>query len=162
MLITTKDVPFTDGSKLALRHEGHALNVTFGSLQVFATYNFADSYSAVLFKLLKHDEEPSGSHPCSAEELGELRFELGPDAPEMPTTKGRFSIIIGGKCVALRKQGVAVSAPSRHEPPSRIRNTHMQTQTHAQTQTKQQTMEPNAKRNFKNETKKPSLRINHR
>ena len=37
MLIATKDVPFTDGSKRALRHEGHALNVTYGSLEVFAT-----------------------------------------------------------------------------------------------------------------------------
>ena len=53
MLISTKDVPFTDGSKRALRHEGHALNVTYGSLEVLATYNFADSYSAVSFKLLK-------------------------------------------------------------------------------------------------------------
>ena len=49
MLIVTKEVPFADGSKRALRHEGHALNVTYGSLEVFATYNFADSHSAVLF-----------------------------------------------------------------------------------------------------------------
>lgn len=56
MLIVTKDVPFTDGSKRSLRHEGHALNVTYGSLQVFATYNFADSYSSILFQLLKSDE----------------------------------------------------------------------------------------------------------
>ena len=42
MLINTKDVPFTDGSKRSLRHEGHALNIAYGSLVVFATYNFAD------------------------------------------------------------------------------------------------------------------------
>ena len=35
MLIVTKDVPFTDGSKRALRHERHALNVTYRSLEVF-------------------------------------------------------------------------------------------------------------------------------
>ena len=45
MFIVTKDVPFIDGPRRALRHEGHALNVTYGSLEVFATYNFADSYS---------------------------------------------------------------------------------------------------------------------
>ena len=39
MLISTKDVPFTDGSKRSLRHEGHALNVAFSSL-VIAIFGF--------------------------------------------------------------------------------------------------------------------------
>ncbi len=37
MLVSTKDVPLTDGYKRNLRHEGHNLNVTEGSLVVFAT-----------------------------------------------------------------------------------------------------------------------------
>ena len=60
MLISTKDVPFTDGSKRSLRHEGHALNVAHGFLVVFATYNFVDGYSPVLFQLLKQGEEATG------------------------------------------------------------------------------------------------------
>ena len=33
--------------------------------------------------MLEHDEESSGSDPCSAEEMGEMRFMLSPEAPEM-------------------------------------------------------------------------------
>ena len=52
VLISTKDVPLTDGYKRSLRHEGHNLNVTEGALVVFATFNFADTYSPVLFRCL--------------------------------------------------------------------------------------------------------------
>ena len=51
VLISTKDVPLTDGYKRNLRHEGHNLNVMFGCLTVFATFNYADNYSPLLFKL---------------------------------------------------------------------------------------------------------------
>ena len=53
MLISTKDVSFTDGYKRSHRHEGHNLNVTHGSLVVFATFNFADNYSPVLVQPTK-------------------------------------------------------------------------------------------------------------
>ena len=43
VLISTKDVPLTDGYKKNLRHESHNLNVTEGALVVFATFNFADT-----------------------------------------------------------------------------------------------------------------------
>ena len=43
VLISTKGVSLTDGYRRNLRHEGHNLNVMFGSLQVFATFNFADT-----------------------------------------------------------------------------------------------------------------------
>ena len=52
VLITTAEVPFTDGYRRALRHEGHNLNVKRGSLKVFATANFADAYSPVAFSLV--------------------------------------------------------------------------------------------------------------
>ena len=52
VLISTKDVPLTDGYKRNLRHESHNLNVTEGPLVVFATFNFADTYSPLLFRLL--------------------------------------------------------------------------------------------------------------
>ena len=45
VLISTKDVPLTDGYKRNLRDESHNLNVTEGALVVFATFNFADTYS---------------------------------------------------------------------------------------------------------------------
>ena len=77
MLISTKYVPFTDGYKRSHRHEGHNLNVTYGSLVVFATFNFADSYSPVLFRLL------DGDHDC----IGEVQFNLADDAPAMPTLR---------------------------------------------------------------------------
>ena len=83
MLISTKDVPFTDGYKRSHRHEGHNLNVTFGSLVVFATFNFADNYSPVLFQLLEED----GKH------IGDIKFHLGDDAPALPTLQKMQQLI---------------------------------------------------------------------
>ena len=73
MLISTKDVPLTDGYRRSLRHEGHNLNVTYGTLAVFATYNFADYYSPILFQLLDGDEHL----------IGEIACKLTDDAPNM-------------------------------------------------------------------------------
>ena len=42
-MISTKDVPLTDGYKRNLRHEGHNLNVVFGSWPVSASVNVADN-----------------------------------------------------------------------------------------------------------------------
>ena len=55
VLIITKDVPLNDGCKCNLRHEGHNLDMKFGSLTVFATFNFADSYHPLIFSLCKGD-----------------------------------------------------------------------------------------------------------
>ena len=52
VLISTKDSPLTDGYKRGLRHESHNLNVTEGALVVFATFNFADTYSPLLLSLI--------------------------------------------------------------------------------------------------------------
>ena len=85
MLISTKDVPFTDGYKRSHRHEGHNLNVTFGPLVVFATFNFADNYSPVLFQLLEKDGEHIG-------DIG-VKFHLGDDAPALPTLQKMQQLI---------------------------------------------------------------------
>ena len=69
------------------------MNVAFGSLVIFATYNFADGYSPVLFQLLKQDEEASEPVFVSAEQPAELRFELSPEAPEMPTLQTMHKLI---------------------------------------------------------------------
>ena len=49
VLISTKDVPLADGYKRNLRHEGHNLNMMFGSLTVFATFNVVDNYAPLIF-----------------------------------------------------------------------------------------------------------------
>jgi hypothetical protein len=74
VLISTKDVPLTDGYKRNLRHEGHNLNVTFGSLTVFVTFNFADNYAPLLFKL------------CNGEQvMGDITCDLSAEQPDMPS-----------------------------------------------------------------------------
>ena len=83
MLISTKDVPFTDGYKRSHRHEGHNLNVTYGSLVVFATFNFADTYSPVLFRLLDGEDDS----------IGDIQFKLADDAPTMPTLRKMHQLI---------------------------------------------------------------------
>ena len=76
ILISTKDVPLTDGYKRNLRHESHNLNVTEGALVVFATFNFADTYSPLLFRLVR--EGPAQSE----EQIGEeIIYRLTDDAP---------------------------------------------------------------------------------
>ena len=67
--------------------------MTYGSLGVFATYNLADSYSAVLFQMLKRDEKVNGCESCSAEDMGELRFVLSPDDPDMQTLQSMHKMI---------------------------------------------------------------------
>ena len=74
VLISTKDVPLTDGYKRNLRHEGHDLNVMFGSLTVFATFNFADNYAPLLFTLCN-----------GGEVMGDITCDLSAEQPEMPS-----------------------------------------------------------------------------
>ena len=74
VLISTKDAPLTDGYKRNLRHEGHNLNVNFGTLTVFAPFNYADNYAPLLFKL------------CNGEDvIGDIVCDLSADQPDMPS-----------------------------------------------------------------------------
>ena len=45
VLVSPAEVPFTDGYRRALRHEGHNLNIANGSLNISATGNYAEAYS---------------------------------------------------------------------------------------------------------------------
>ena len=82
VLISTKDVPLTDGYKRNLRHEGHNLNVMFGSLIVFVTFNFADTYAPLLFKL------------CSGEDvIGDIVCDLSAEQPDMPSLHRMHQLI---------------------------------------------------------------------
>ena len=88
VLISTKDVPLTDGYKRNLRHESHNLNVTEGALVVFATFNFADTYSPLLFRLVR--EGPAQSE----EQIGEeIVCRLTDDAPNMPSLQQMHQLI---------------------------------------------------------------------
>ena len=88
VLISTKDVPLTDGYKRNLRHESHNLNVTEGALVVFATFNFADTYSPLLFQLVR------GGPGGSAEHIGDdIVCHLTDDAPNMPSLQQMHQLI---------------------------------------------------------------------
>ena len=89
VLISTKDVPLTDGYKRSLRHEGHNLNVTEGALVVFATFNFADTYSPVLFRLVQEGLYPGSAAPPALE----IKCDLTDDAPDMPSLQQMHQLI---------------------------------------------------------------------
>ena len=88
VLISTKDVPLTDGYKRNLRHESHNLNIAEGALVVFATFNFADNYSPLLFQLVR------GGPGGSVEHIGEdIVCRLTDDAPNMPSLQQMHQLI---------------------------------------------------------------------
>ena len=60
MLLSTADVPGTEGRKRKLRFDGHANNLLWGPPSFFATPNFADTYNP-LVKML-HDGPSRDSH----------------------------------------------------------------------------------------------------
>ena len=88
VLIATKDVPLTDGYKKRLRHESHNLNVAEGALVVFATFNFADTYSPLLFQLVR------GGSGGSVEHIGhDIACRLTDDAPNMPSLQQMHQLV---------------------------------------------------------------------
>ena len=88
VLVSTKDVPLTDGYKRNLRHEGRNLNVTENSLVVFATINFADTYSPVLCRLLREDGAGQQS------QVGEdITCDLTKEAPDMLSLQSMHQLI---------------------------------------------------------------------
>ena len=92
-LISTKDIPLTDSYKRNLRHESHNFNVCEGPLVVFATFNFADTYSPVLFRLVRDGMSADG-HEQRAEDLGhDIVCRLTDDAPNMPSLQQMHQMI---------------------------------------------------------------------
>ena len=55
LLLSTSNVPGTEGRKVALRHNGHGNNLFFGASTYFCTPNFPDTYSPLMLLL---DEGP--------------------------------------------------------------------------------------------------------
>ena len=60
LLLSTSDVPGTEGRKTALRFDGHANNLKFGAASFFVTPNFADTYSPLVLQL--HEGPGKQSH----------------------------------------------------------------------------------------------------
>ena len=66
LLLSTSDVPGTEGRKVALRHNGHGNNLFFGAASYFCTPNFADNYSLLMWML--HNGPAATAHLASAAE----------------------------------------------------------------------------------------------
>ena len=60
LLLSTSDVPGTEGRKTALRFDGHGNNLKFGASSFFVTPNFADTYSPLVVQL--HEGPGKWSH----------------------------------------------------------------------------------------------------
>ena len=60
LLLSTSDVPGTEGRKTALRFNGHGNNLLFGAPNFFNTPNFADTYSPLILQL--HEGPGKHSH----------------------------------------------------------------------------------------------------
>jgi len=60
LLLSTSDVPGTEGRKTALRYDGHGNNLLFGPPSFFNTPNFADTYHPLM--VLLHEGPGKRSH----------------------------------------------------------------------------------------------------
>ena len=67
VLFAQVNVPFTDGYRRNLRHEGHNLNAVHGPLKIFMTANFADVYSPVMLSMCLADGD--GNHVANPIEV---------------------------------------------------------------------------------------------
>ena len=85
LLLSTSDVPGTEGRKVALRHDGHGNNLFFGAATYFCTPNFADNYSPLMWLL--HNGPTATAHLMSAPEprLDIVSPEMLRPAPRMPS-----------------------------------------------------------------------------
>ena len=84
LLLSTSDVPGTEGRKTQLRYNGHAANVFFGAPSFFTTPNFADTYNALVLQL--HQGPPDGSHLNINGSIGPAQLDAsdGASQPVLP------------------------------------------------------------------------------
>ena len=81
VLFSQVRVPFTDGYRRKLRHEGHNLNAVHGPLKLFVTANFADVYSPVMLSMVLTD---SDGNP-EADPVEASWADLAAECPDMCT-----------------------------------------------------------------------------
>jgi len=93
LLLSTSDVPGTEGRKAALRFDGHGNNLLYGCPSFFVTPNFADTYHP-LVKLL-HDGPSDSSHLCVAAGASQPRGSdfIAAVEPKMPTLRQMHEIV---------------------------------------------------------------------
>ena len=94
LLLSTSDVPGTEGRKTALRYNGHGNNILFGPASFFTTPNFADTHSPLIVQL--HDGPPQNSHldiesPCNASQLA--ASPIMQVEPRMPSFERMHQIV---------------------------------------------------------------------
>ena len=103
LLLSTSDVPGTEGRKTKLRFNGHGSNILFGAPSFFNTPNFADTYNPVV-KLL-HDGPSEDSHLAAAsapEAAAKDRQSvhvcgyLASTEPRMPSLRRMHEIVAAG------------------------------------------------------------------
>ena len=99
LLLSTSDVPGTEGRKTRLRFDGHGNNLKFGGPNFFATPNFADTYSP-LVKLLHdgpcadyHLNMGSASQPADSARLDAREGFLTCSEPRMPSLRRMHEIV---------------------------------------------------------------------
>ena len=89
VLFAQADVPFTDGYRRRLRHEGHNLNVVHGPLKLFVTANFADVYSPILLSMVvRHEDGSAVGDPIEVR-----RPNLAEQAPTMCTLQQMHRLV---------------------------------------------------------------------
>jgi hypothetical protein len=100
LLLSTANVPGTEGRKEALRHEMHASNLLFGSATFFVTPNHADTYSPLM--LLLHNGPARDDHlnigatqPDAGLPTDNSTFDIRSEAPAMPSLHRMHQIAAG-------------------------------------------------------------------
>ena len=106
LLMQTATVPLTEGNKMKMRHQSFSMSYYFGSLKLFVTTNFADTYSPVLLQLYdlagceSEDPTPDESSSDGNERkvqretlIGDVRANIFADNPEMPTLEAMHKLV---------------------------------------------------------------------
>ena len=94
LLLSTSDVPGTEGRKTALRFNGHGNNLFFGAPTFFNTPNFADTYSYLILQL--HEGPGKHNHlnirSASQPAVSDTPPEITRAEPKMPSLERMHQI----------------------------------------------------------------------
>ena len=96
LLLSTSDVPGTEGRKTQLRYNGHGNNLLFGAASFFVTPNFADTYSPLVVQL--HEGPGKHSHlkiggASQSTEPAEATSDITKAQPRMPSLQRMHQIV---------------------------------------------------------------------
>ena len=100
LLLSTANVPGTEGRKQSLRHIMHASNIMFGSATFFVTPNHADTYSPLML-LLQNGPARDDHLNIDAPQLDaglpdeKFVFDIRSEAPSMPSLHRMHQIAAG-------------------------------------------------------------------